>query len=364
MKKNKSITYKYFVNIKYIFILLILLLFFLLDKEQNTSFFLNYFFNKEPKISIFMPIYNKENYINNSIQSLQKQTLKDIEIIAVNDGSNDSSLSILNDLAKNDYRIKIVNNDKNHGLLYSRAMGILNSTGKYLMNLDPDDEINDSQCLEYLYNQTQILKVDILQFNVFFKAANWTFKCNYNSEILKQPNLYKSTFSGDNGVSDYLIWNKLIKKETFLKAYEAFKIPIYNGKWNYFEDDVWNILVSKYAQSKACADRLVYIYNSNHDSLMNNRLNKIEFQNLLYRHEMYKHLFQGKEEEKYLIFEYNFLFNRLRDGLQNILLINDYKINASIKNIFSFFINHYNCSLEQRNEINNFLKLIPISKIR
>ncbi len=215
-----------------------------------------------------MPIYNKENYINNSIQSLQKQTLKDIEIIAVNDGSNDSSLSILNDLAKNDYRIKIVNNDKNYGLLYSRAMGILNSTGKYHMNLDPDDEINDSQCLEYLYNQTQILKVDILQFNVFFKAANWTFKWNYNSEILKQPKLYKSTFAGDNGVTDYLIWNKLNKKETFLKAYEAFKIPIYNGKWNYFEDDVWNILVSKYAQSKACTDRLVYIYNSNHDSLI------------------------------------------------------------------------------------------------
>ena len=67
----------------------------------------------------------------------------------------------------------------------------------------------------------------------------------------------------NNEVSDYLIWNKLIRRETFLKAYEDFKIAVYNGKWNYFEDDVWNILVSKYAKSKLCIDKLVYIYKTN-----------------------------------------------------------------------------------------------------
>ena len=98
-----------------------------------------------PNISIFMPIYNKEKYIKKSINSIQHQTLKNIEIIAVNDFYNDSSLKILNNLAKNDSRIKIINNDKNYGLLFSRAVGILNCKGEYIMNLDPDDEFESSK---------------------------------------------------------------------------------------------------------------------------------------------------------------------------------------------------------------------------
>ena len=136
------------------------------------AFIINYLQTNKPKISIFLPIYNKENYLVNSIQSLQNQTLKDIEIVAVNDCSNDSSLEILTNLAKNDERIKIVNNDKNHGLLYSRAMGILNSTGEYLMNLDPDDVIYGEDSLEYLYNQSKIYNLDIISFYVKEKKCN------------------------------------------------------------------------------------------------------------------------------------------------------------------------------------------------
>ena len=331
---------------KFIIILLILFLFYLFN---NSSFI--HFKYKRPKISIFLPIYNKEDYIVKSIKSLQSQTLKDIEIIAVNDCSNDSSLNILNDLAKKDKRIKIVNNDKNHGLLYSRAMGILNSSGEYLMNLDADDELNDNKSLEFLYNKTKILKVDIIQFTILFKITNSTFGCVYNNKILIQPNLYQSTFMNDNGISDYLIWDKIIKREVFLKAYEDFKIAIYNGNWNYFEDDVWNILVNKYAKSKLCVDRLIYIYNNNNNSLMHHRFNKIEFQNLLYRHDMYKIIFRKKEEEKYLIFDYNFIFNRLKYNLDILLLMNDTYINRKIKNIFEFYISNYNCSINQTNDI-------------
>ena len=276
--------------------MLLLYLFLQLNKDQNCLLLFSYPNKKKPKISIFIPIYNNEKYLNKCIQTLQNQTLKDIEIIAVNDCSNDTSLKILTDFAKHDKRIKIVNNDKNHGLLYSRAMGILNSTGEYLMNLDSDDEINDNECLEYLYNQTELFKVDIIAFSVLLKKYNSIYKCDYNNQILIQPKLYNSCFS------DYLIWNKIIKKETFLKAYEDFKIAIYNGKWNYFEDDVWNVLVSKYAKTKLCLDRLIYIYNNNNDSLMNKRTKNLEFQNLIYRHEMFTRIFSKKEEEKYLIF--------------------------------------------------------------
>ena len=219
------------------------------------------FFNKRnPKISIFIPVYNRENYIIQCIKSIQNQTLKDIEIIAVNDCSNDNSLRVLTNLAEKDKRIKIINNKKNHGLLYSRAMGILNSTGEYLMNLDSDDELNDNECLEYLYNKTKKLRVDIITFNVLFKKTNTIFKCIYKNEILFQPKLYQSLFLPNNALSDYLIWNKIIKREIFINAYNYFKNKIYNGKWNYFEDDIWNILINRYAKSKICLDRLIYKY--------------------------------------------------------------------------------------------------------
>ena len=324
------------------------------------AFIINYLQTNKPKISIFLPIYNKENYLVNSIQSLQNQTLKDIEIVAVNDCSNDSSLEILTNLAKNDERIKIVNNDKNHGLLYSRAMGILNSTGEYLMNLDPDDVIYGEDSLEYLYNQSKIYNLDIISFYVKEKKCNSIIKCKGKNQILQQQNLFSSIFSYTHIITDYLIWNKLIKKEIFLSAYQDFREKIYNGKWNYFEDDVWNILVHRYAKSKKCVDKLVYIYNNNMDSLMNKRYGFIQFQNLIYRHEMYEKIFSLKNEEKYLIAEYYFLFNRIKSKQKSLLLLKDNNLNTQIINIFKFFLKNYNVSKINEVSINNFINSISL----
>ena len=348
-------------NIKFIIVLLFVFLYISLNIHKDYHS-LTSFLKKKPKISIFIPIYNRENYINKCIKSLQTQTFKDIEIIAVNDYSNDNTLNILTNLAKKDSRIRIVNNDKNHGLLYSRAMGILNSSGEYLMNLDSDDEINDDECLEYLYNKNKYLKADIITFGLLNKKNNLIYKCNFTNQIFQQPQMFNYIFNKyTDNVRDYLITNKLIKKDVFLKAYEFLKNSIYNWKWNYFEDDIWNILVHKYAKSELCLDRLVYIYNYNNKSLMNKRFGNIEFQNILYRHEIYKKIFSKKEEQKYLIAEYNFLFNRLKSKLNNILLINNSCINKQIRNIFEYFINNYNCSINTSNIINNFLKKIPIN---
>jgi len=321
-------------------------------------FILNYSKKNKPKISIFLPIYNKENYIVNSIHSLQNQTLKDIEIVAVNDCSNDNSLEILTNLAKNDGRIKIVNNDKNHGLLYSRAMGVLNSCGEYLLNLDPDDVIYGEDSLEYLYNQSKFYNLDIISFYVNAKKDNSIIKCTPKNKILQQQNIFSSIFSCSYVITDYLIWNKLIKKEIFLSAYEDFREKIYNGKWNYFEDDVWNILVHRYAKSKKCVDKLVYIYNNNMDSLMNKGYGFIQFQNLIYRHEMYEKIFSLKNEEKYLIAEYYFLFNRINTRKKSLLLLKDKNINNQIINIFKFFLKKYNVSKVNEKNINNFINSI------
>ena len=238
--------YKYYGVLHTKIFILILILIFSLKKNKR----------RRPKISIFLPIYNQENYINKSIQSIQNQTLKDIEIIAVNDQSNDNTLQILKDLSKNDDRIRIVNNQNNHGLLYSRGMGILNSRAEYIINLDPDDEFFGNDSLEYLYNQFLIKDIDIITFDVFYEQENRIIKCRNYNRIQKQPELFISIFKENNRIEDYLIWNKIIKKEIFKKSFKAFKKEIYNGKWNYFEDDIWSILVNKYSQTKLCINKL------------------------------------------------------------------------------------------------------------
>ena len=310
------------------------------------------------KISVFLPIYNKENYLAKVIENLQNQTLKDIEIVALNDCSNDSSLEILNNLSKNDQRIKIINNDKNHGLLYSRAMGILNCSGEYLMNLDPDDEIKGEDSLEYLYKQSKYLDLDIISFNALDKKSNSIIKCIGKNIMYKQPDLFYSLFNRNNVIREYAIWNKLIKKEIYLSAYEDFKDEIYNGKWNYFEDDIWNILVNRHAKSRLCINKVIYIYNYNKDSLMNQKSRTIEFKNLIYRHEMYEKLFSLKKDEKYLLAEYYFLIKRFISLQRYLLLLNNKDINNQIINIIQFFLKKYECSDDEKNNLNDFLNLI------
>ena len=312
-----------------------------------------------PKISIFLPIYNKEQYLLRSINSIQNQTLKDIEIIAVNDYSTDNSLKILQNLAKEDSRIKIINNDKNHGLLYSRAMGILNSSGEYLINLDPDDELNDYDSLEYLYNKAKKHKLDLLSYGVLFKSENKTiFKCSNFDNILKQPKLLQSAFNPNNSViEDFLIWNKFIKKELFKKAYELFKVRIFAEKWNYHEDNIWSILVNKYAKSMLCINKSILIHYNNEDSLISNRGNILEMENVLYRNEMYRKILTKKYEKKYIIGELLELMYKVENhkGLINVLKGN-IELRTKLNNILPIYTNKYKCPIYIIHRIENIIK--------
>ena len=265
---------------------------------------------------------------------------------------------MLKNLAKYDNRIKIVNNNKNCGLLYSRAMGILNSSGEYILNLDPDDELNDNKCLEYLYNQITISNADIITFDIYDKKEKKIIKCENSNEIVKQPALYNSIFGESNFLNDYLIWNKLISHEIYLDAYEDFKKEIYNDKWNYHEDLIWSILVNKHAKSKLCKNQLVYIYNYNNDSLKNQMNWNDEFQNLLYLLEKSKQIFSTKNEEKYLIALQFWILNNFKIGIKYLLKMNEPKIKDKIISVFKFFLAKYQYSIEQKNEINSFLKSI------
>ena len=333
------------------------------NKKYFIIFFFIYFLvqitllKKIPKISIYLPIYNKSKYLMKSIKSIQSQTLKDIEIIAVNDCSTDDSLVILKKIAKNDPRIKIVNNNKNYGLLYSRTMGILKTSGEYIIDVDPDDSLYENNVLEYLYEIVNKFKVDVVSFG-FMKNHKITFKCTNFDKILKQPKIFENAFSKNNYIiKDYLLWNKLVKRKLMLKSYEYFKNNIYSEKWNYGEDTIWSVLINKYAKSMICIKKIVYIYNINKESLMRNQFNIIRIKNIFQYEKMFRQILNEKNEKKYIISNIKIIFNNLEKNNKTKLLLMKPKIDIKKKliNLLKIYIENYQIPY---NMIYNFINII------
>ena len=334
---------------KIIFILVIL--FYLILEQKLIIGKVNINNINKPKLSIFLAIYNKEKYLKRSIGSIQKQTLKDLEIIAVNDGSTDNSLNILKEMRIKDPRIIIINNKRNKGSLYSRAIGILNSNGEYLLSLDPDDEYQGSNNLRYLYNKAKNLNVDVVNFIILYLPNKKKSKkfCNFN-QIVKQPELFEKAFK-KNILNDFYVTNKLVKKEVFEKAYNFYKTYIYGEKWNYFEDNIWSILIYKFSNSSIFINKIIYYYYLNSESVMMNRGNILELKNLLFRNEMYKKIFNNKNLFKYLF-----------GGYSELLDVFEYNINITKENynIHKMFINNINDLIKNYNISNELLKKINL----
>ncbi|MBR7071081.1 MAG: glycosyltransferase, partial [Clostridia bacterium] len=100
---------------------------------------------QQPIISIIVPVYNEEKFLSKCLDSLLTQTMREIEVICVNDGSNDRSGEILDEYAAKDSRIKIFN-QKNVGSSPARNRGLQQASGPYVMFVDSDDWVHDDYC--------------------------------------------------------------------------------------------------------------------------------------------------------------------------------------------------------------------------
>ncbi|MDF2845396.1 MAG: CDP-glycerol:poly(glycerophosphate) glycerophosphotransferase [Herbinix sp.] len=108
--------------------------------------------NSNFKISIIMPVYNVERYLRACLESVVNQTLEGVEIIVVNDGSKDNSISILNEYEKkHSDRMKVFTTE-NHGVSHARNYGLARATGEYILFVDSDDFIEKDMC-EKLYHK-------------------------------------------------------------------------------------------------------------------------------------------------------------------------------------------------------------------
>ena len=116
------------------------------------------------EISVIIPVFNVETFLEECLNSIINQSFNDIEIICINDGSTDNSLEILKIYVSEDQRIKVIN-QKNSGQGFARKVGLKNANGNFILFLDSDDFL-ELNALELLYNNIQSNQSDVVLFKL------------------------------------------------------------------------------------------------------------------------------------------------------------------------------------------------------
>ncbi len=160
------------------------------------------------KVSVIIPVYNVEPYLRRCLDSVVNQTLKDIEIICINDGSTDNSLKILEDYAKQDDRLKIIT-IQNSGVSVARNIGIKNSTGEYIGFVDSDDWI-DFDFYEKLYNSVELNNYDIVKADMIRVYSNKSELSSLNNQIKNNIYFFTSEFYSAIYKKNFLNNNKIL----------------------------------------------------------------------------------------------------------------------------------------------------------
>ncbi|MDD6777121.1 MAG: glycosyltransferase [Methanobacteriaceae archaeon] len=227
-------------------------------------------------VSVIIPIFNVENYLKKCLKSIINQTLKDIEIICINDGSSDSSLNILNDFASSDERI-IVLSQKNHGPAKSRNEGLKIAKGKYIFFVDSDDYIQD-YTLEKLYENAKNNDSDIVMFKMseFIREDELLQTNRFNlDEVFEDTDFNNFTFTYKD-IKPYVLNNSFsacskFYKKSFLDSYDDFTFP----ENLIFEDVPFH--VKSLIRSSKISFVSDYLYNyrvSNSNSIMHSDKNR------------------------------------------------------------------------------------------
>lgn len=222
------------------------------------------------KVSIIIPVYNSEKYLRHCLDSITNQSFKDFEVIAINDGSTDSSLNILNEY-KNILNIKILN-QKNMGVAKAREIGIKNSTSPYITFIDSDDYI-DNDYLEKLVYTLECTNTNICcsRFSIHFNIPLIN-KIPFNAKKIKlqKVNLYnnKSFLIKMNVVTT----GKLYKKDYILKNDKLF---IAN------EDLSINYLMFAKANDISFVNNTRYHYVPNNFGLVSTKLNGYKYDKII-----------------------------------------------------------------------------------
>lgn len=222
------------------------------------------------QVSVIVPIYNTEKYLERCLKSIIKQTMEDIEILCIDDCSPDNSVEIVKKFCDQDNRIKLISHKQNLGLGGARNTGIKEASADYISGVDSDDYIQFDM-LEKLYEATNDHQVDIVacgyqkisaegKASFIDKSRNLAIhNTNHNIDIftLTTPNF----------------WNKLWRKSLFIDNDIMFPEHLYyedlattprilskSRKINYIEGVYYNHVVRKKSIMRSCSDKHILDY--------------------------------------------------------------------------------------------------------
>lgn len=219
-----------------------------------------------PKISVIVPIYNVEKYLENCINSIIVQTLEDIEIILINDGSTDKSYEIINKYKAIDSRI-IVINKKNSGVSAARNSGLKVSRGEYIAFIDSDDWIEQNM-LEKLYKlgkkyNSEVVACNFKSFNDIYNTFN-KYPIDEGEYVGKSVIKEKILSKVISGKLKTPVWDKIYKKE-FLQNNNI----KFDEKITRFEDWYFIIEVYEKVHNLYYLDKNMYNYRIANNTLSN-----------------------------------------------------------------------------------------------
>lgn len=220
-----------------------------------------------PKVSVIVPVYNVEKYIGRCIESVQNQSLTDLELILVDDAGGDDSMGIVKEYALSDPRIKYLESMKNEGPMVARDKGCRIAKGEYIMFLDGDDSLPNN-AIELLYNNIIANHVDCVKGNIFIKTNDGREKLFHGNELPygnKKEDIFKAL------LEEKIVHNItgcLFRHALFLDE----EIKIVQGMKNGEDAYLFYQLVRKLNNGMSVIPEVVYYYYVNEYSSTNSRI--------------------------------------------------------------------------------------------
>ena len=324
---------------------------FLKISYNNTEDFIK---RENPKISLIVTVHNQEKFLKTFYASIQKQSLKDIEIILVDDASKDNSSMIIKEFMEVDKRIIYVKNKENKRAFYSRNRGVLFSRGEYVLAIDPDDLLLNDILIK-AYNTSKKYNLDILQYYVMTGSLN-------SSRIWREVRYKTGILYGDRVMDVFYycmtrnLWDKLIKREVFIESIKFMKIEFHLEKYVLHNDDTAFYGIIKKAKSYGFLEEVGYFYNfKNQNSTHCFYFEKKYMNNIL--HSLFatmKYYFiqSNNNTEKDLV-AYNFFYKKVnKDYINRTQYLTegfDYIID-----VLDLYLDYKSYTINQINNLTNF----------
>lgn len=225
----------------------------------------------KPKVSVIVPIYNVEKYLDRCMESLVNQVLEDIEIIMVDDGSTDSSPIICDEYAKKDERVKVIHK-KNAGLGMARNSGLDVANGEYVAFIDSDDFI-DRRAFKEMYEAAKLYEADMCMAGYYkFNSKNGTSKKIELFESTKVLNgdeaksvSYKMVGSAPEAVSDEYFGMSVWKNLYSLKLLKEMNVLFCSEREFVSEDAIFHLSLVPKMNTIVTLNNCYYYYCDNDD---------------------------------------------------------------------------------------------------